>query len=52
MKKCKYPEEICGLATVVKGVSYCNSVPCSLKDDIKTVGSWIWLWRMSDGEIN
>lgn len=37
MKKCKYPDEICGLATVVKGVSYCNSVPCSLKDDVKIV---------------
>ena len=34
MAKCKYPNEICKNMTVFKGEAYCDSVPCSLKDEI------------------
>lgn len=34
MAKCKYPNEICANMTVYHGVAYCDSVPCSLKDEL------------------
>lgn len=34
MAKCKYPNEVCGNMTVYHGVAYCDSVPCSLKDEL------------------
>lgn len=34
MAKCKYPNEICPNMTVYHGVAYCDSVPCSLKDEL------------------
>lgn len=33
MAKCKYPNEVCANMTVYHGVAYCDSVPCSLKDE-------------------
>lgn len=33
MAKCKYPNEVCANMTIYHGVSYCGSVPCSLKDE-------------------
>lgn len=34
MAKCKYPNEVCANKTVLKGVMYCDSVPCSLKNEL------------------
>lgn len=34
MAKCKYPNEVCANMTVYHGVAYCDSVPCSLKDEL------------------
>ncbi len=31
---CKYPESICANMTVLHGIAYCNSTPCSLRDKI------------------
>lgn len=33
MAKCKYPNEVCGNMKICHGVTYCDSVPCSLKDE-------------------
>ena len=34
MAKCKYPNEVCTNMTVLNGETYCDSVPCSLKDEL------------------
>ena len=34
MAKCKYPNEVCANMTVLHGVAYCDSVPCSMKDEL------------------
>lgn len=34
MAKCKYPNEVCANITVYNCVAYCDSVPCSLKDEL------------------
>ena len=34
MAKCKYPNEACANMTILNGVAYCESVPCSLKGEL------------------
>ena len=34
MSKCKYSNEVCANMTVLNGVAYCDSVPCSLKGEL------------------
>ena len=34
MEKCKYPNEVCVNMALYHGVAYCDSVPCSLKDEL------------------
>lgn len=34
MAECKYPNEVCANMTVLNGNTYCDSIPCSLKDEM------------------
>lgn len=34
MARCKYPNEVCANMIVYHGAAYCDSVPCSLKDEL------------------
>ena len=33
LRLCPHPDEVCANMTLYKGKAYCDSVPCSLKDD-------------------
>jgi len=32
--KCKYPNQVCGNMTALHGITYCDSIPCSLRDEM------------------
>lgn len=54
MAKCKYPNEVCANMTLYHGVMYCDSVPCSLKNELpneskRTMGDKIR--AMQDDEL-
>lgn len=51
MAKCKYPNEICTNMTMLNSVAYCDSVPCSLKDEVPKQTNADRIRSMSDGEL-
>lgn len=51
MAKCKYPNEVCANMTVLNGVTYCGSVPCSLKDELPQQTNADRIRSMSDEEL-
>lgn len=51
MAKCKYPNEVCANMTVLNGDTYCDSVPCSLKDDLPKQTNADRIRNMSDEEL-
>lgn len=51
MAKCKYPNEVGGNMTVYHGVAYCNSVPCSLKDELPKPTNGDMIRSLTDKEL-
>lgn len=51
MAECKYPNEVCANMTVLNGVTYCDSVPCSLKDEIPKQTNADRIRSMTDEEL-
>lgn len=51
MAKCKYPDEICSNMTILHGIAYCNSVPCSLKSELPKQTNADRIRSMSDKEL-
>ena len=51
MAKCKYPNEVCANMTVLNGVAYCDSVPCSLKDELPKQTNADRIRSMTDEEL-
>lgn len=51
MAKCKYPNEVCANMTVLNGNTYCDSVPCSLKDELPKQTNAERIRAMSDEEL-
>lgn len=51
MAKCKYPNEVCANMTVLKGTAYCDSVPCSLKDELPSQTNAEHIRSMSDEDL-
>lgn len=51
MGKCKYPNEVCANMTVLNGVTYCDSVPCSLKYEIPKQTNADRIRSMTDEEL-
>ena len=49
--KCKYPESVCGNMTVLNAVAYCDSVPCSLKEELPPMTNADRIRAMSDEEM-
>jgi len=37
--KCKYPNEVCGNMTVFHRIAYCDSIPCSLRDELPPINN-------------
>lgn len=51
MAKCKYPNEVCANMTVLNEVAYCDSVPCSLKDELPKQTNADRIRSMTDEEL-
>lgn len=51
MAKCKYPNEVCANMTVLHGETYCDSVPCSLKDEVQKQTNADRIRNMTDEEL-
>lgn len=51
MAKCKYPNEVCVNMTVFNGETYCDSIPCSLKDEVPKKTNADSIRTMSDEEL-
>lgn len=51
MAKCKYPNEVCANMTVLNGNTYCDSVPCSLKDELPKQTNADRIRAMNDKEL-
>ena len=51
MADCKYPNEVCANMTVLNGNTYCDSVPCSLKDELPKQTNADRIRAMSDEEL-
>ncbi len=51
MAKCKYPNEVCANMTVLNGNTYCDSVPCSLKDELPKQTNADRIRSMNDEEL-
>lgn len=51
MAKCKYPNEVCANMTVLNGNTYCDSIPCSLKDELPKQTNADRIRSMSDEEL-
>lgn len=51
MAKCKYPNEVCANMTMLRGVAYCDSTPCSLKDELPKRTNTDRIRSMSDEEL-
>lgn len=51
MAKCKYPNEVCKNMTMLNSVPYCDSVPCSLKDELPKQTNADKIRAMSDEEL-
>ncbi len=51
MARCKYPNEICGNMTIYHGTMYCDSVPCSLKDELPKQTNGNRIRNLTDKEL-
>lgn len=51
MAKCKYPHEVCANMTLYHGVTYCDSVPCSLRDELPEPTNADHIRSMSNDEL-
>lgn len=51
MAKCRYPNEVCGNMTVLNRETYCDSVPCSLRDETPKQTNSDRIRSMSDEEL-
>lgn len=51
MAKCKYPNEVCANMTMLNGTAYCDSVPCSLKDEVPKKTNADKIRAMTDEEL-
>lgn len=51
MAKCKYPNEVCANMTVLNSVAYCDSTPCSLKDELPKQTNADRIRAMDDKEL-
>lgn len=51
MAKCKYPNEVCANMTVLNGKSYCDSVPCVLKEELPKPSNADKIRAMSDEQL-
>lgn len=51
MAKCKYPNEVCANMTMLRGVAYCDSTPCSLKGELPKRTNADSIRAMSDEEL-
>lgn len=49
--KCKHPKSVCGNMTVLNGVAYCDSVPCSLREELPPMTNADRIRTMSDVEL-
>lgn len=49
--KCKYPESVCGNMTMLHGIAYCDSVPCSLRGELPLMTNADRIRAMSDKEL-
>ena len=51
MAKCKYPNEVCANMTILNGSAYCDSTPCSLKNELPKQTNADRIRNMSDEEL-
>lgn len=51
MARCKYPDSVCANMTLLNGVAYCDSVPCSLRDELPKPTNADRIRAMSDEEL-
>lgn len=51
MARCKYPDEVCASMTTLNGETYCDSVPCVLRDEMPPHTNADRIRRMSDEEL-
>lgn len=51
MKKCKYPNEVCANMTLYHGEVWCDSIPCSLKDELPPRTNADRIRGMSNSEL-
>lgn len=51
MAKCKYPNEVCANMTILNGSAYCDSIPCSLKNELPKQTNADRIRAFSDEEL-
>lgn len=51
MEKCKYPNEACANMKFFRGNTYCDSVPCVLKEELPKPSNADKIRAMSDEEL-
>ena len=51
MSKCKYPNDVCANMTLLNGIAYCDSVPCSLRGELPKQTNADRIRSMSDEEL-
>lgn len=51
MARCKYPDSVCANMTLLHGMAYCDSVPCSLRDELPKPTNADRIRAMSDEEL-
>ena len=51
MEKCKYPNEACANMKFFHGNTYCDSVPCVLKEELPKPSNADKIRSMSDEEL-
>jgi hypothetical protein len=51
MAKCKYPNEVCANMTILNGSAYCDSIPCSLKNELPKQTNADRIRSMNDEEL-
>ena len=51
MAKCKYPNEACANMKFFHGNTYCDSVPCTLKEELPNQRNADKIRSMSDEEL-
>lgn len=51
MARCKYPDSVCTNMTLLHGMAYCDSVPCSLRDELPKSTNADRVRAMSDEDL-